>query len=61
MALRDEICIDLRADLAGAIRILLSKPNPLYRRVPCRYFAAEQSDATAADDRKPNAFGRLLH
>ena len=61
MALRHEIRVDLGADFAGAVRVLLRKPDPLYRRMPCRYFAAEQSDATAADNREAHALGRFPH
>ena len=61
MALRDEIGLDLGRNLAGAIRVLLGKPNPFHRRMARRHLAAEQADAPAADDRKADAFGVAFH
>ena len=46
------------ADFAGAVRVLLGKPDPFDRRMAGRHLAAEQPDAAAADDREPDV-GRL--
>ena len=61
MALRDEIGADLRRDVAGAVRVLLGKPDPLHRRMAVRHLAAEQPDPSAADDREPDVGGLGSH
>ena len=61
MALRDEIGADLGRDVAGAVRILLGKPDPLHRRMAVRHLAAEQPDAAAADDGEPDVCGLRSH
>ena len=61
VALRDEIGADFRAYFARTVRILLGKANPFDRRMARGHLAAEKPHAAAADDRKADAFGGLLH
>ena len=61
VALRDEIGADLGRDLAGAVRVLLGKPDPLHRRMAVRHLAAEQPDPPAADDGEPDVGGLGSH
>ncbi len=60
VALRHEVGVDLRSDLAGAVRVLLGKADPFDRRVARRHFTAEQADPPAADNGKADAFGLFL-
>ena len=61
VALRDEIGADLRRHLAGAVRVLLGEADPLHGRMAVRDLAAEQPDATAADDRDAELFCLRSH
>ena len=61
MALRDEIRADPGRDFAGAVRVLLGKPDPLHRRMAVRHLAAEQPDAAAADDGETDFCGLCSH
>ena len=61
MALRDEIRADPRRDFAGAVRVLLGKPDPLHRGMAVRHLAAEQPDAAAADDGETDFCGLCSH
>ena len=61
VALRDEIGADPRRDFAGAVRVLLGKPDPFHRRMAVRHLAAEQPDPAAADDGEPDFCGLRSH
>ena len=56
MALRDEIRTDLAGDFAGAVRVLFGQADPFHGRMTVRDLAAEQPDASAADDRDAEFF-----
>ena len=57
----DEIGADARGDVAAAIVFELGDADPFDRRMARRHFAAEQADASGADDGKADALGVLLH
>src|SRR5262245_6279512 len=57
----DEIGADLGGNLAGAVGVFLGKPDPLDRRMTGGDLAAEQTDAPAPDNRKPDTFGGRFH
>ena len=61
MTLRDEVRADFGCDIAGPIRVLLGKSDPFDSGMPVRDLAAEQPDASAADDRKPEFFRLRSH
>ena len=61
MALRDEVRADPRCDLAGAVRVLFGEPDPFHCRMAVRHLAAEQPDASAADDGNAEFLGLRSH
>src|SRR5512136_2102077 len=61
MTLRDKIRLDLRTDFASTVWIFFGEPDPLDGRMARRHLAAEQSDATATNDREAHSLGRFLH
>ena len=56
MALRHEVGADFLPDFAGAIRVLFGEADPFDRRMARRHLAAEQPDASAADDGEADPF-----
>ena len=61
IALRHEVGADFRRHFAGAVRVLLGKPDPLHGRMTVRDLAAEQPDAAAADNREAELFRLRPH
>src|SRR5262249_10593030 len=60
-ALRDEIGADPGRHLAGAVWVLLGKPDPFHRRMAVGHLAAEQPDPATADDGEPDVLGFRSH
>ena len=56
----DEVRADRLAHLPRALRPDLGEADEVHTRMARGDFAAEESDAAAADDRKPDAGGTLL-